>query len=874
VRPSPGARAETAAEAAPAPHAPETTAIPSGTLAAAAPPQQGRLVREVLVTRAIAAGSRVAAPRPPAGRPIWVVGDGGNLARAIVQHMGSLGLEARLATAAGDPPAGIDQAGGLLILGTARPVDAAGVWAPEAERFLKHAFTCAQRAATSLRELGLARGAFLVTVSRLDGAFGTGRLDETLDPLSGGLAGLTKTLAHEWPDVRCRALDVPSRWMDAPAVAAAIATEALLEGPREVGLSPDAAVTLETAEAPALPGAARPPFGRGDVVVISGGARGVTAAVATALGAAQPQSTLVLLGRTAAPQPEPDWLAGVTRESEIKRAIMARERARNPSPRELEAEFHRWMANREVLATLQRIQERGGRVVYESVDVRDRKATAECLARVRRDVGPIRGLIHGAGVLADRHVVDKTAEQFDLVFDTKVAGLASLIEATAEDPLGAIVLFSSITGRRGRTGQVDYAMANEVLNKVAQQQARRRPTSRVLALNWGPWDGGMVTPSLARMFRDEGVGLIGLDEGADLLVRELGREPGGPVEVVVLSVPVEKGGSSAGPARGPGSGTIEQRTGATVAAGAPPASRSHAAAFERQLDLASVPVLRSHVLDSRPVLPVALMVEWMGHAALHGNPGLVWHGLEDLRVFRGIVLRDRSLTLRAFASRLEKLKAGETPATGNRPAWRVATELRSSDERDGLHARANVLLVERLPHPNGADSGRRPLPRKPYGRPVDEAYDRLLFHGPHLRGLEAIESVTEEGASARVRCAPPPSEWMQDPLRDTWLADPLVLDSAFQLAIVWSSEQRGAGCLPCHLGRYRQFRSRFPREGTRIALHVSRLRGSLLSADIVFTDASGRTIAILEGYEATLDASLAAAFQRREVPGDQAATGR
>ena len=114
---------------------------------------------------------------------------------------------------------------------------------------------------------------------------------------------------------------------------------------------------------------------------------------------------------------------------------------------------------------------------------------------------PIRGIIHGAGVLADARIEDKTHEQFERVYATKVAGLRALLHAVEPDELRALVLFSSSTGRFGRTGQVDYAIANEVLNKLAQQQARRLPRCRVVSVNWGPWDGGMVNAALKNGFR-------------------------------------------------------------------------------------------------------------------------------------------------------------------------------------------------------------------------------------------------------------------------------------------------------------------------------------------------------------------------------------
>src|SRR6185436_1542332 len=118
---------------------------------------------------------------------------------------------------------------------------------------------------------------------------------------------------------------------------------------------------------------------------------------------------------------------------------------------------------------------------------------------------------------------------------TKVTGLRNLLGALAKDELKAIALFSSITGRVGRVGQVDYAAANEVLNKLAQVEARRRPDCRVVSINWGPWNGGMATPGVRKLFEQEGVGLIEPAAGAEFLVQELRSADQGAVEVLALA---------------------------------------------------------------------------------------------------------------------------------------------------------------------------------------------------------------------------------------------------------------------------------------------------------------------------------------------------
>src|SRR5205807_189026 len=160
-------------------------------------------------------------------------------------------------------------------------------------------------------------------------------------------------------------------------------------------------------------------------------------------------------------------------------------------------------------------QAAGSEARYFSIDVRDGGALGRALGDVRAQWGPITGLVHGAGVLADKRLEDKTDAQFDRVFDTKVVGLSALLAATREDPLEWIGLFSSVAAHHGNAGQSDYAMANEVLNLVASaERARRNGTCVIRSIGWGPWQGGMVSPALERHFRQQGVDLIPLARGA------------------------------------------------------------------------------------------------------------------------------------------------------------------------------------------------------------------------------------------------------------------------------------------------------------------------------------------------------------------------
>src|SRR5262249_17414934 len=153
---------------------------------------------------------------------------------------------------------------------------------------------------------------------------------------------------------------------------------------------------------------------------------------------------------------EPAWCAGLADETALKRELSRR----NPdaAPRAIGDEARAALAAREVRETLRRVEEARAKAIYRSVDIRDAAAVGRALDEVRRGHGPVRGVVHGAGVLADARIEDKTAAQFDAVYQTKVAGLRALLAATADDDLRAVVLFSSSTARFGRAGQVDYAI--------------------------------------------------------------------------------------------------------------------------------------------------------------------------------------------------------------------------------------------------------------------------------------------------------------------------------------------------------------------------------------------------------------------------------
>jgi acyl transferase domain-containing protein/acyl carrier protein/NAD(P)-dependent dehydrogenase (short-subunit alcohol dehydrogenase family) len=757
------------------------------------------------------------------GAEIWITDDRSPLVTRISERLAALKYYPVIITHDDlktlKPPVSI---GGLIIVAPEKAID---------DEFLKKSFRLMQCAAPALKRAAATGASIFVTISRLDGAFGLEGLDSRSGAMSGGLAGLSKTAHHEWPAIHCKALDLSKDFTSFDKAADEIVEELFISGPLEVGLSPRGRSTIDLAQSRVESEAGTFPLQEGDILIVTGGARGVTAECVISLAEHFPpkaRPALILLGRSAEPGEEPEWLAHLTDEADIKRELMQRAEQK-ATPAMVREKYGEIMAGREIRRTLARLASMGTEARYRSVDIRKKEELERAIAGIRSDFKgrAIRGLIHGAGVIADRLIEEKTADEFDYVYSTKVMGLLTMLSLLEKDDLRLLVFFSSTTGRFGRKGQVDYAVANEVLNKIARQQARIRPACRVLSLNWGPWDGGMVTPSLKKVFEKEGVGLIPLKHGAEFLVREICASGDNPVEVVVLGI---------------SPGHPEPRDDAG------PLS----VAFERILSIDDYGFLKSHVLDSSAVLPMAMIIEWMAHGAMQMSPGLIFCGFDDLRVVKG-------LKFHGFEKPLIQILTGKAARSGN--DYSVPVELRSTLDGKSFHTNARALMRLSSAPPEGK-SITAASPLAPFPHSIPQIYGDILFHGPAFQGIEQIEGWSERAITALARTAPRPPQWIKLPLRNSWIADPLALDCGFQMMILWSFAQYHTLSLPTYAGSYRQFR-KFPKGPVKIVIDVRSHSSSKATATMEFFDGRGEhLISRLEGYECIIEPSLQRAFSK------------
>ncbi|MFL5540563.1 MAG: SDR family NAD(P)-dependent oxidoreductase [Longimicrobiaceae bacterium] len=259
----------------------------------------------------------------------------------------------------------------------------------------------------------------------------------------GGAASLARTLHLEAPHLAVCVADVPA---DAPDAARLVADELRAAAGGYVEAWYDAHGVRRVPRLRPAPPAAdgeEPPLAAGDVLLASGGAKGITAECALALvrgtGAAA-----ALLGR--APEDDPA-----------------------------------------VAATLARFAAEGVRVRYLRADVTDAASVRAAVAEAEAAPGPVTALLHGAGVNTPRLLAALDAEAALGTLAPKLRGARNLLAAVDPARLRLVVGLGSIIARMGLPGAGDYALANEWLARLLERFGAGHPACRCLTLEWSVW---------------------------------------------------------------------------------------------------------------------------------------------------------------------------------------------------------------------------------------------------------------------------------------------------------------------------------------------------------------------------------------------------
>ncbi|MFJ4611351.1 type I polyketide synthase [Streptomyces griseus] len=304
-----------------------------------------------------------------------------------------------------------------------------------------------------------------------------------------GAAGLAKTLHLEASHLRTTVVHTPVCDGAAERVAAEVAATARFS---EVHLAADGTRRVPVLRAlPIRAERTEQVLGDSDVLLVTGGGKGITAECALA----------------------------VARQTGVKLAVLGRS---DPARDE------------DLAANLRRMADSGATVRYARADVTDPVRVAAAVAELTDALGPVSAVLHGAGRNEPASLTGLGMDDFHATFAPKVDGLDVVLDAVGEGNLKLLVTFGSIIGRSGLRGEAHYATANEWLADRTEQVARDHPGCRALCMEWSVWSGiGMgeklsVVESLSR----EGIVPVSPDQGVEILLRLI-SDPDAPVVTVI-----------------------------------------------------------------------------------------------------------------------------------------------------------------------------------------------------------------------------------------------------------------------------------------------------------------------------------------------------
>ncbi|MEA3274277.1 MAG: SDR family NAD(P)-dependent oxidoreductase [Pseudomonadota bacterium] len=707
------------------------------------------------------------------------------------------------------------------------PDDLAG-WHAVTEVEAKSLFHLTQQCAEDLRQ---SHGRILAA-STLGGAFGrNGRCGPGL-PSSGSNSGLLKTLAIEWPEVQVRTIDFDA--VTAGEMAVALANELFAgddetevgytKGRRSVLFAVKESVDTRT-KSPIEPDATW-------VVLALGGARGITSEAVRDL--IVPGMKLVLVGRSTVSDAEEAPTQDIEDVATLRQLFIdrAREKGETVTPVQVERLIRKLRRERDIRSNLAAFSAAGATVEYHAVDVTDSESFVALIDDVYDRLGRIDAMIQGAGIIEDKLLLDKTRASFDRVFDTKVDSTYLLCRHLRPESLKLVLFFASIAGRTGNRGQADYAAANEVMNRFAWWMREHWPETRVISINWGPWDVmGMASDEVNRQFRERGVIPILPEMGRRFVRDEIRHGDARNVEVVSGIFKSQDEQAEVLPQQPGGAAT----TGFPMLTELPQPEPNGTVTLSHRLSLNHAMFLDDHRLDGEPVMPAAGALELLAEFVQSVWPDWVVTEIRDLRVLRGLVLdagAEKTVLLRARPSTHADAEGVE-----------VEAEILDPESQRRFY-RVTVVLRSAAPQP--VKSRIEPL-RSGRSVSVAEIYGEHAFHGPRLRMLKGAKPVNEQGVDSEA-VPSRPADWLAGCTDDDrWIFDPGVVDAALQTIIVWARTQLGTYPLPNRFGRIAVFGGIPAGSQLRIYTRVLHYDDKELLFDFRIVDEEGQVLMELDG---------------------------
>lgn len=138
-----------------------------------------------------------------------------------------------------------------------------------------------------------------------------------------------------------------------------------------------------------------------------------------------------------------------------------------------------------IIRNIQELEKMGALVSCFSLDVTDYDAVGKALDVLRNQYGPIKGVVHCAGIGNDVPLEIKRKEEFEKILNVKTKATWILDKLTIPDHLDFFILSSSISSLLGGIGKGDYTAGNTYMD--AYSVYRNQQGRRTLSINWPVW---------------------------------------------------------------------------------------------------------------------------------------------------------------------------------------------------------------------------------------------------------------------------------------------------------------------------------------------------------------------------------------------------
>ncbi len=590
-----------------------------------------------------------------------------------------------------------------------------------------------------------------------------------------------------------------------------------------------------------VPSLTQRPIRRGGTWVCTGGARGVTAYVLKEL-APRYDLKLHLVGTAPAPEFPAQWREWRdTDRRKIKSEVMrlARESGENS--------VRAWQDTEKALEidkTLQELADLGITAVYHSCDVADRRQLAETLAEVRRQSGPIHGILHGAGIGRDARFDRKDMRKVQQCIRAKVDGALALMELTGSDPIEQFVGFGSISGRFGANGHTDYSLSNDMLAKLVGWYRSQRPDVAAIAFHWHAWDdcGMAVKPETRLALEMIDMQFMPAREGVEHLINEL--LAGAPEPEVLITDgryyrvfnPAETRALESYPDLKP----PQLPTGWCPMLERTLADGTDSGSVRLTVYPARDPFLVEHRVQDTPVMPLAVGVQILCEAAVcaAGKRGRV--RLRDIQATRA---------LKFFEESPKEIGARIVNCSGNHWACELVADQTTRDgrlvEADRSYLQASIEIgVANTTHVQPS-----PLPNRGWETIHYVGPEDMVYHGPVFQNLTKF---CYQGDRGWAKISAPALTELVSARRNVagWMVPSAALDAClYATALLAWKQVEAAPSLPASMGELEVGRLTRPGEACVVETKFLRRDGERAWFEFTLFGQNGDLILQARDYE-------------------------